>query len=517
MINHNAESQCFYIKNYKRMDPNEDANIMQYFSKVCYIVWASDSHEIAVEGIVCDKNDDGAVPVLSMFRIMDDKQLGNADFQSDYSTKYSYYAGSMANAISSAEMVIKLGRSGFMGSYGTGGVSLEQVEKALDTIQAALPGGPYLVNLLHSPNDLEKEFRLVSLFIKKEVKAIEASAFINLSPALIYYRMTGLERMPNGDVTSNHKVIAKISREEIARKFMSPPDPKVVRDLYEKGLVTEEQVEMARQIPVADDITVEGDSGGHTDNKPLVSLLPAIISLRDELQRQYPYAKTIRVGAAGGISTSYAAAGAFQMGADYVVTGSVNQCCMEAGTSEYVKKVLTETSMSDIVMAPCADMFEMGVKVQVIKKGTMYPMIAQKLYDMYSKYQSVSEIPPKDLQIVEEKYFKKTIDDIWNEVKEFFAKADPHQIERASINEKYKMALIFRWYLGNSSKWAVKGIPERKMDMQIWCGPSMGAFNQWVKGTDLEENRSVLTVAQAIMSGCACHIFRNNIKQQACT
>ena len=39
------------------------------------------------------------------------------------------------------------------------------------------------------------------------------------------------------------------------------------------------------------------------------------------------------------------------------------------------------------------------------------------------------------------------------------------------------------------------------MDYQIWCGPSMGAFNDWVKGTDLEvvENRKVAVVAERIM------------------
>ena len=34
-------------------------------------------------------------------------------------------------------------------------------------------------------------------------------------------------------------------------------------------------------------------------------------------------------------------------------------------------------------MAPAADMFEMGVKLQVLKRGTMFPMRAQKLYELY--------------------------------------------------------------------------------------------------------------------------------------
>jgi trans-AT polyketide synthase, acyltransferase and oxidoreductase domains len=48
------------------------------------------------------------------------------------------------------------------------------------------------------------------------------------------------------------------------------------------------------------------------------------------------------------------------------------------------------------------------------------------------------------------------------------------------------MALVFRWYLGQSSRWANAGEPTRKLDYQVWRGPSMGAFNEWVKGSCLE-------------------------------
>ena len=59
------------------------------------------------------------------------------------------------------------------------------------------------------------------------------------------------------------------------------------------------------------------------------------------------------------------------------------------------------------------------------------------------------------------------------------------------------MALLFRAYLGQSSKWAIHGVPERKLDYQIWCGPAMGAFNDWVKGSFLEDpsRRSVAQMA----------------------
>ena len=67
------------------------------------------------------------------------------------------------------------------------------------------------------------------------------------------------------------------------------------------------------------------------------------------------------------------------------------------------------------------------------------------------------------------------------------------------------MALVFRWYLGQSSHWANAGEPTRAVDYQVWCGPAMAAFNDWVRGSFLEhpENRRVATVALNILLGAA--------------
>ncbi len=45
---------------------------------------------------------------------------------------------------------------------------------------------------------------------------------------------------------------------------------------------------------------------------------------------------------------------------------------------------------------------------------------------------------------------------------------------------------MFRWYLGLSSRWANAGEAGRQLDYQVWCGPAMGAFNEWAKGSFLE-------------------------------
>ena len=65
-------------------------------------------------------------------------------------------------------------------------------------------------------------------------------------------------------------------------------------------------------------------------------------------------------------------------------------------------------------------------------------------------------------------------------------------------------AMVFRWYLGLSSRWSAMGEKGREMDYQVWTGPAMGAFNSWVKGTYLKpaQGRHVVDVARQILTGC---------------
>jgi hypothetical protein len=81
-------------------------------------------------------------------------------------------------------------------------------------------------------------------------------------------------------------------------------------------------------------------------------------------------------------------------------------------------------------------------------------------------------------------------------------------VERAERDAKHKMALVFRSYLGLSSRWANAGDPERVLDYQVWCGPAMGAFNEWTKGSWLEkvENRRVAEIGLNLLHGAAVQL-----------
>ncbi|MBF0299233.1 MAG: PfaD family polyunsaturated fatty acid/polyketide biosynthesis protein [Oligoflexia bacterium] len=437
--------------------------------------------------------------------------LGDNEFKKFHNVDFAYMAGSMAHTISSKEFVVALSKNKILASYGAGGVSLSEIKEAISYIKHNLSlDASYAFNLIHNYHSSETEMKTVELYLQNEIHTIEASAFLDITLPLVYYRISGLDYINNNIIIKN-KIIAKISRHEIAQKFMSPAPTKIVQQLLQQNLISEKKARLAEQIPLVDDITVEADSGGHTDNRPLVCILPAIISLRDELQNKFKYRNMIRIGAAGGIGTSEAALAAFTMGASYIVTGSINQQAIEANTSIHVKKLLAESNFADLAMAPSSDMFEIGAKVQVLKRGSMYASRAQKLYEIYKNYGSIEEIPSDEKEKIEQQIFKTDLQSIWNSTEEYFKKNnnDTEQnskiFNRANQDNKFKMALIFRWYLGQSAKWAINGIQGKEMDYQIWCGPSIGAFNNKIKGTYLEkfENKSAYNIAKFILEETA--------------
>ena len=444
------------------------------------------------------------------------ESLGDSEFCHDHGIRYPYLGGSMAKGISSVAMVQKFGRDGMLGFFGAAGLSLEAVETAIDNLEQGERDLPFGFNLIHSPNEPELEKALVELYLRRGIRLIEASAFLALTLPIIRYRTHGIHRNAAGAVIAPNRIIAKISREEVAARFFAPSPEPYLQQLVDAGELTPEQAAMAVEIPVAQDVTVEADSGGHTDNRPALTLFPTILAQKEQFQHKYNYRQKLRVGLGGGIATPAAAAAAFSMGAAYLVTGSVNQACVESGTCDEVRKMLAETRQADIAMAPSGDMFELGVKVQVVKRGTMFSLRAQKLYDLYRSYGSIEDLPATEREKLEKTFFRVPLTTIWEQTRSYFAVRDPRQLEKAEQDPKHKLALVFRWYLGQSPVWANSGDAARKIDYQIWCGPAMGAFNEWVCGSFLEDpaQRKVVTVAYNILFGAAVMLRANQLKQQ---
>lgn len=434
--------------------------------------------------------------------------LGDARFKKRHGIKYPYIAGAMANGITSANMVIAMAENGMMGFFGAGGLSIDRIEENILRIKSTLGEKPFGFNLIHSLGDPAHEMATVELYLKHGIKTVSAAAFMRMTPALVYFRIKGIHEDENGRVVAPNRIIAKVSRVEIARQFFSPPPEKLVNQLLEQKVISKEEARLSAKIPMAQDLTAEADSGGHTDNRPALALLPTMLALKDQFEAQYQYDEPLCVGLGGGIATPESAAAAFSMGAAYVLTGSINQSCVEAGICDDVKKLLCSAEQADVAMAPAADMFEIGARVQVLKRGTLFSVRAEKLYKFYQSCDSFDQIDERYRKEIEGKYLQMPFEQAWESTRQFFLNiGNPKEIEKAEKSPKHKMALVFRSYLGQSSKWAINGVPERKMDYQIWCGPAIGAFNQWVKDSFLEshENRRVAEVAMNILYGaCIC-------------
>jgi PfaD family protein len=433
--------------------------------------------------------------------------LGDRTFQEAHGVRFPYVTGAMANGIATPALVASMGRAGMLGFFGAAGLPFERVDEGLREIERLVSGAhvAWGANLIHSPAEPALEERVADLYVHRNVRWIEASAFMGLTSNVVRLACKGLRVDERGHIARPRRMFAKISRPEVARRFMSPAPKDILHALVGAGKLSIDEARLAEHVPIATDITVEADSGGHTDNRPLGVLLPLVLALRDEMRALPGAREAIRVGAAGGLGTPAAVAGAFALGAAYVLTGSVNQAAVESGLSAEGKRMLAEADVADVAMAAAADMFEQGVKVQVLKRGTLFAARANKLYEAYRSYDSLRAIPEAARRELEMRVLGSSLDSVWQETERFWHDRDPSQLAQADKDSKHKMALAFRWYLGRSSRWAIDGETARRVDYQIWCGPSMGAFNAWVKGSILEplEHRTVVQIALNLLEGAA--------------
>lgn len=435
--------------------------------------------------------------------------LGDQEFIKDYDLKYPYVIGPMYKNISSKKMVIKAGSSGMLAILGTGGLSNQEIEDSIKYIQDNLKNpNCFGVNLIYNVADPQSENGLIDLYLKNGVSNLEASFYMGITEALVRFRLSGIHKNEIGEIITPHRIISKISRPETAEAFMSPPPTRLVDSLVKKKFITAEEAMLGSGIPMVNDLCVEGDPAGYTNHGSLFASLPVIIALRDKMVREFEFKKKIRVGATGAIATPKAAAAAFMMGADFIQTGSVNQCTVEANISDDAKDMLAQLDIQDTCYASALSMFEMGAKVQVMKKGVFFHVRANRLYEIYKNHNSFDEIDDDVKHTIEEKYFKESSKQVFEKCKKIFSY---DEIDKANNDPKKKMALLFKWYLYNSFDLAKKGDKENSIDYQIYCSPGMGAFNNWVKGTRLENwrNRYVNEIGIEILRGAEAILHRS--------
>lgn len=433
--------------------------------------------------------------------------LGDRAFLDDHNARFPYVVGEMARGIATPHMVIEAVRAGCLGFYGSAGLPLDEIRAGISRIKSALKPDQIAwgANLIHSPQEPGQEAAVVDLFLKEGVRRVSASAFMRLTPDVVRYTALGLDRAADGSVARRNHVFAKVSRAEVAEPFMSPAPEKMLRELVAAGKISEAQAELASKVPVAAEITAEADSGGHTDNRAATVLYTSLSAARARVCARHGLDQSsIRIGLAGGLATPASLAAAFQTGAAYVLTGSVNQSAVESGLSEAGRKMLAKAGPADVAMAPAADMFEQGVEVQVLKRGTLFAMRGRKLHGFYRSGASYETLPESDRRWIDE-VIGEPFNTAWTATRTYIQRVNPAEAKRADEDGNKRLALVARRYLFQGAQWAREGEPKRAADYQIWCGPAMGAFNEWVSGTPLEpvEARTVRQIALNLLEGAA--------------
>ncbi|WP_341720554.1 ACP S-malonyltransferase [Micromonospora sp. FIMYZ51] len=421
----------------------------------------------------------GAVPPVPNASVAAPPELTAADlgarsFRERYGLRLAYVVGSMYAGVSGPRLLHASAKAGLLSFLGAAGLAPAHVERQLRELEL---GGAYGVNLHHLPDAPQQEAALVDLLLRHGIKLVEASGFPLVTEDLVRFRLRG------------GRILAKVSRTDVAAAFLAPPPPRLVARLVAAGAVTSAEAAAAASRPMADDLCVTADGGWVCDDTDALTLLPAVIRLRDAAA--LPGAR-VHVGCAGGIGTPAAAAAAFLLGADFVLTGSVNQCTVEADTSDRVKDLLARAREHDVVAAPWLDLLEHGVRARYLKRGLLFPARAGQLSDRWR-----GQAPDAALD-----------GSTRTELLDRYLGGEQVPAAAAGTDGRAEIAALGRAYAARGRRLAATGDEAATVDYLVHCGPAMGAFNQIVAGTDLQpwRARTVEAVADTLMDGAAAHL-----------
>lgn len=162
-------------------------------------------------------------------------RLGAASFLSDHGTRYACAAAGMARGISSVAVVERLARAGILGFYGASGLPLSRVEADLKTLRDRLGDLPYGVALNWEGAAFEDEDALISSALRHGVTRLEVGSYVRATPALVKWRTSGLSTGPDGSIAVGNKILARVSRADVAEALLCPAPERILRDLVGQG------------------------------------------------------------------------------------------------------------------------------------------------------------------------------------------------------------------------------------------------------------------------------------------
>ena len=398
-------------------------------------------------------------------------------FTEDHGVAWPCLIGSMAHAISGVDMIARLARAGLLGAYGAAGRTLEQVDADLRLLANSLPRRAAWAVGLRPAADLEAR---VELCLHHGASTIEASGFETVPPSLVRFRLTDLCKESQGGPRTRRRLILKTARPDVAALFMEPPPQACVQRLLRRGLITAEAAALSASLPLASDIAAEGCGGGWTERASGPDLASVLVRMRAV---GCATRRRVRIGLAGGIGTPESAAAAFASGLDFVVTGSINQCTLEAATSETTKDLLSKQGVRDVGWAPAFDAFESGGQVQVLTRGTLFCGWANRLHDLWRNFGAWNQVP-SDVRV----WIERRI--LVGPFVEAARETASAQEENGCAGDRELMAAVFRRRLGQALESARRSDSADPFDVQIWTGPAMGAANAWLAEIGLSDWRA---------------------------
>lgn len=369
------------------------------------------------------------------------RRPGSADVRARYDIGHACLAGSLDDGVSSPALLRRLAAAGVLGFYGAAGLEPHEIDAALNDVRDLSRYG------MAWPTAADQG-AVADRYVRAGVRHVEVTAPHTASArALARYRFGAGHR----------NLLVRVGDPATAERFLRPAE--------------------GTAAPLATDVAVTGDAP---------HLVPAVVALRDRL------APAAGVGVAG-VGTPAAVAAAFALGADFVLTTSINQCTPEAATSDAAKDLLAALDVTDTRPAPGPDLFELGVRYPVARKGTLYAARAEHLYRLYLRHDSLEDLPPDDRAALEHTHFGTPLDRVWSEL------AAPAR------DARHRMALVFAEYCRRSTAAARRGVPGQRWNFRVPTGADMGAFNRHAAGGPLADwrDRHGDVITTELMDGAA--------------
>ena len=452
-----------------------------------------------------DASADDALPLAAIVPAVRPEHLGDPTFHTDHRLRFAYLAGAMANGIGSVEIVEAMSRAGMLGFFGAAGLSIQRIESAIERLQRELGHAPFGINLIHSPGEPDHEAATVDLLLRRDVRLVEASAYLDLTLPVVRYRVAGIRRGPNGEIIAPNHVIAKVSRVEVATKFFSPPPEKLLARIGRPWRHNRRTGGPGE----ADSSRPGRDRGGRlrrSHRQPAARRFGADVA---RAPRSDAGPARLPDAAAGRCGGWHLDAGERRRG----VRDGRGLRPHRLSQPGVRRERIVRRSPQDARRGRAGRRHH-GPGRRYVRDGRQGASAEARNAVRHAGGEAVRALPDSAepgsdahgrARPVGKELFRAPLEEIWNETRSFWQSRDPKQVERAERDAKHKMALVFRWYLGLSSRWANAGEPTRQVDYQVWCGPAMGAFNEWTKGSFLErpENRRVVTVAKNLLHGAA--------------